>query len=121
MVRKNQLVLALLGLLLFSALAWGLYASIEFYDRTIRENWSKEAVYNPYLAAEQFLQKSDIEVIEADSLVTFDSLNHRPWLQPSDLRKDGESEKSHHAKPCALPTCGESRSKPWRTAHVLTQ
>lgn len=76
MARNSQFMYGFLGLLLVSIVAWGFYASIEFYDETKRTKWSKQALYNPYLAAAQFLQKSDIEVIEADSLINFSSLDN---------------------------------------------
>jgi len=73
MTRNSQIIYGLLGAILLSALAWGFYASIEFYDEKVRAKWSKQALYNPYLAAEQFLQKSELEVIEADSLIKLSS------------------------------------------------
>ena len=76
MARNNQFVLALLGLIFFSILAWGFYASIEFYDETVPAKWSKRALYNPYLAAEQFLQKSKVEVFQADSLIKLESFDN---------------------------------------------
>ena len=43
--------------LLAVLLGWGLYSSIEFYDETIQSSWSREALRNPYLAAQQFLRQ----------------------------------------------------------------
>jgi len=76
MARNSQIIYSLLGLIALSALAWGFYASIEFYDKAAHTKWSKQALYNPYLAAEQFLQKSAIDVIEADSLIKINSLKN---------------------------------------------
>ena len=55
-------------------LAWGLYASIEFYDETVESGWSTEAIRNPYLAAQQFIRQSGIGVEDVDSLVALESL-----------------------------------------------
>jgi len=74
MSRTRQVTYTLLGILLLMACAWGLYQSIEFYEDTEKSQWSIQALRNPYLAAQQFLQASDIEVTEADSLLRLDSL-----------------------------------------------
>ena len=74
MGQTKQIAYAILGGLLLIACAWGLYQSIEFYEETEKSQWSLEALRNPYLAAQQFLQASDIEVTEADSLLRLDSL-----------------------------------------------
>ena len=74
MSRNNQIIFSILGSLLLMACAWGLYQSIEFYEDTEKTQWSIEALRNPYLAAQQFLQASEIEVTEADSLLRLDSL-----------------------------------------------
>ncbi len=70
----RQVTYSILGILLLVACAWGLYQSIEFYEDTEKSQWSIQALRNPYLAAQQFLQASDIEVTEADSLLQLDSL-----------------------------------------------
>lgn len=76
MARNSQIIYGLLGLIVLSVLAWVFYASIEFYDEKISAKWSSQALYNPYLAAEQFLQKSEVEVIEADSLIKISSFEN---------------------------------------------
>ena len=76
MARNSQIVFGLLGLIVLSSLAWGFYVSIEFYDEKVRDKWSNQALYNPYLAAEQFLQKSGVKVIEADSLIKLNSFEN---------------------------------------------
>ncbi|MDH5356318.1 MAG: DUF4350 domain-containing protein, partial [Gammaproteobacteria bacterium] len=57
-----------------ATLGWALYQSIEFYEETVETPWSLEARRNPYLAAQQFLQRSGIEVTEADSLIHLNNL-----------------------------------------------
>jgi hypothetical protein len=56
-------------------MAWGLYLSIETYEETEHSEWSRKALYNPYLAAQQFMAQSDFEVIDVDSLVKLNQLN----------------------------------------------
>lgn len=64
----------LLALLLLGAFAWLLYHAIEFYEETEQSGWSIDALRNPYLAAELFMQASDIEVGNIDSLARLDRL-----------------------------------------------
>jgi hypothetical protein len=64
-----------LGLILIIFLGWGLYSSIEFYDETEQSAWSLNALRNPYLAAQQFIQESGLKAVEADSLIGLDSLD----------------------------------------------
>jgi len=64
----------LAGLVVTGLLLWGLYASIEFYQEEAKTGWSLEAYRNPYLAAQQFMSRSGIEVIDAGSLAKLDTL-----------------------------------------------
>ena len=66
-----RLLVALLGL---GLIAWALYANIEFYDEEVKSGWSLEALRNPYLAAQQFVERSGIAVTDADNLNRLDSL-----------------------------------------------
>ncbi len=66
--------LILLGIAL-ALLGYGLYLSIEFYEETVETRWSPEALRNPYLAAQQFMTRSGIDVVDADSLLELDSLD----------------------------------------------
>lgn len=65
-------------------LLYGLYSSIEFYDETVEGNWSLQALVNPYLAAEKFIESSGIEVTGAVSLAKLDSLDGITTLFISD-------------------------------------
>jgi len=67
-----RLIAAIIVVLLLS---WGLYASIEFYDDRVESGWTAEARHNPYLAAQQFITQSGIEVSDADSLIGLDALD----------------------------------------------
>jgi hypothetical protein len=67
-------LLLIVGLAVIAFLGWGIYSSIEFYDDTEHTSWSLKALRNPYLAAQQFMQQSDIDSVEADSLVGLDTL-----------------------------------------------
>ncbi len=75
MSRSKQVVYTLFAGLVLASLLWGLYLSIEFYEETEKSQWSLKALRNPYLAAQKFLQASDIEVVEVDSLIKLDSLD----------------------------------------------
>ena len=74
MTRSSQAIYGFLGALLLATIAWAFYQSIEFYEETIETPWSVEARRNPYLAAQQFLQRSEVKVIDADSLIELESL-----------------------------------------------
>ncbi len=74
MTRSSQATYTLFGALLMAAMAWALYLSIEFYEETVETPWSLEANRNQYLAAQQFLQRSGVEVTDADSLIRLKSL-----------------------------------------------
>lgn len=74
MTRNSQIAYTLLGVFVLATLAWAFYLSIEFYEDTVETPWSLEARRNPYLAAQQFLQRSGVEVTEADSLIHLNNL-----------------------------------------------
>lgn len=74
MTRSDFSPRLLVGLLGLALLAWALYSNIEFYDEEVESGWSLEALRNPYLAAQQFFERSGIPVIDADSLDKLDSL-----------------------------------------------
>ena len=76
-----RLVVGLVALVL---IGWFLYYSIEFYEETEESQWSLEAFRNPYLAAELFMQRSDIEVTDVDSLARLDELTNIGTLFFSD-------------------------------------
>ncbi len=65
---------SIVGLAFIAFLGWGLYSSIEFYDDTEQSAWSLQALRNPYLAAQQFIQQSGIDTVEADSLIGLNTL-----------------------------------------------
>ena len=68
-------LLAIVGLAIVVVLAWGVYSSIEFYEESEQTPWSLRALRNPYLAAQQFMQQSGINSVEAASLVGLDTLD----------------------------------------------
>lgn len=59
---------------MLALVAWGFYHSIEFYEETEHSSWSPQALRNPYLAAQQFMQQSGIDVTDVDSLIKLDRL-----------------------------------------------
>lgn len=85
MARPSPLIL--LGLLLLALVGGGLYYSIEFYDESEESSWSLKALTNPYLAAQQFMTSSDIEVTDVDSLVKLDQLDGLGTLFFSDANQ----------------------------------
>jgi hypothetical protein len=76
-----------LGLVLLALIGWGLYSSIEFFEDTEHSGWSKAALRNPYLAAQQFMTRSGIAVTDVDSLARLDELGGLGTLFFSDARQ----------------------------------
>ncbi len=76
-----------LGLVLLALGGWGLYMSIEVYYETEHSGWSREALYNPYLAAQTFMNESGIEVTDVDTLVKLDQLDGLGTLFFSDANQ----------------------------------
>ena len=70
----NVQLKALLLIALSAVLGWLIYSNIEFYQEKEKTPWSAEAISNPYLAAQYFLQQAGIQVTQADSLLTLDQL-----------------------------------------------
>jgi len=87
MTRNSVASLLVLGLLLLALTGWGLYHSIEFYDETEHSRWSREALRNPYLAAQQFMARSGIGVTDVDSLARLDRLEGLGTLFFSDANQ----------------------------------
>ena len=84
MTRNSRLLLLLAGLVLLGLSVWGLYQNIEFYEDTEHSSWSSKALHNPYLAAQQFMERSGIEVIDVDSLARLDRIDDLSTLLFSD-------------------------------------
>jgi hypothetical protein len=84
MTRNSSLLLLLAVLVLVGLSAWGLYQNIEFYEDTEHSSWSSKALSNPYLAAQQFMERSGIEVIDVDSLARLDRIDDIGTLLFSD-------------------------------------
>ena len=87
MKRNRVPVRPLLGLILIAVLGWVVYASIEFYDETQQSGWSTEALRNSYLAAQQFMARSGIEVTDVDNLSRLDELGSIGTLFFSDANQ----------------------------------
>jgi hypothetical protein len=73
--------------LLLGLIAWGLYLSIETYEESEHSGWSREALYNPYLAVQQFMAQSGFAVIDVDSLVKLNQLDGLGTLFFSDANQ----------------------------------
>ncbi len=86
MIRNSVMLKYLLSVILAGLVAWGLYASIEFYEETEESGWAEEALRNPYLAAQRFMAESGIEVTDVDSLAKLDQLSNLGTLFFSDAR-----------------------------------
>ena len=87
MTRNSVSSLLLLGLVLLGLVIWGLYVSIESYEETEHSSWSSEALHNPYLAAQHFMEQSGIGVTDVDSLVKLDQLDNLGTLFFSDANQ----------------------------------
>ena len=84
MTRNSVSLLLALGLVLLGLIIWGLYISIESYEESEHSSWSSEALRNPYLAAQHFMEQSDIAVTDVDSLLKLDQLDKPGTLFFSD-------------------------------------
>ena len=87
MSRSRVSVKLPLALILLGLIGWLFYANIEFYEETETSSWSVEALRNPYLAAQQFMTRSGIEVTDVDSLARLDELNSVGTLFFSDANQ----------------------------------
>ena len=87
MTRNSVSPLLLLGLILLGLVFWGLYLSIESYEETEHSSWSSEALRNPYLGAQHFMERSGIGVIDVDSLLKLDQLDNLGTLFFSDANQ----------------------------------
>ena len=87
MTRNSFSSLLLLSLVLLGLVIWGLYVSIESYEETEHSSWSSEALHNPYLAAQHFMEQSGIGVTDVDSLVKLDQLDNLGTLFFSDANQ----------------------------------
>ena len=87
MTRNSISPVMIIAPLLLGLIAWGLYSSIETYEQTEHSGWSREALYNPYLAAQQFMTQSGIEVTDVDSLVKLEQLDGLGTLFFSDANQ----------------------------------
>lgn len=74
----------LLGAVLLGLLGWLLYINIEFYEETEQASWSSKALSNPYLAAQQFMERSGIDVRDVQGLGRLQELNNVGTLFFSD-------------------------------------
>ncbi len=83
----NLHVKALLLLGLAGVLAWQIYSNIEFYQENEKTPWSTEALTNPYLAAQYFLQQAGVEVKQAESLMRLDQLEGVSTVMITDVNQ----------------------------------
>ena len=82
--QARPIVLALVGAILLALAGWVIYINIEFYEETEESSWSIRALTNPYLAAQQFLEHSEIGVTEVDNLARLDEMSSLGTLFFSD-------------------------------------
>ena len=87
MTRNSVSLLLVTGLVLLGLIAWGLYVSIESYEESEHSSWSSAALRNPYLAAQHFMEQSDITVTDVDSLLKLDRLDKLGTLFFSDANQ----------------------------------
>jgi hypothetical protein len=87
MMRTSFMLKLVLGMGLLGLVSWGLYVSIEIYEETEKSSWSVDALRNPYLAAQNFMAQSDIEVTDIDRLIELDQLTNLGTLFFSDANQ----------------------------------
>lgn len=87
MDRNSVSIKLVLGLVALGVIGWLLYINIEFFEETEESGWSVDATRNPYLAAQQFMTRSDIEVTDVDSLARLDELSSLGTLFFSDANQ----------------------------------
>jgi len=68
MTRARPGIKWVLGALLLGLLGWLTYINIEFYEEKEQASWSVEALRNPYLAAQQFMERSGIVIVDVYGL-----------------------------------------------------
>jgi len=73
--------------LLMGVSGFALYNTIEFYDETIKQNWSRKALINPYLAAEQFLALRGNNVESSSRMKRLDQLPEKGTIFINDSRQ----------------------------------
>jgi hypothetical protein len=71
--KYNRIILWLIALLLLASIYWG-YRQLEWIDEEIDLGFDKDAIVNPYLAAEQFLNEQNINIRMLKSVNEFDEL-----------------------------------------------
>ena len=74
MAPTRQVLIGVIVTAILFLLGWAFYLNIEFYEETVDTPWSSRALRDPYLAARQFLERSGIAVVEAESLVDLENL-----------------------------------------------
>ncbi len=87
MIPINVATKYLPGAILIGLVAWVLYVNIEFYEETHESGWTNAALRNPYLAAQNFMAESGIEVTDVDSLARLDELSNLGSLFFSDANQ----------------------------------
>ena len=74
MGQSKQFIYSVVIVTIIGLLVWLFYHNIEFYQETEKSAWSNAAIRDPYLAAQQFLEASNVSVIEAESLLQLKTL-----------------------------------------------
>jgi len=87
MKRNSVSIRLLLGLVALGVVGWLLYINIEFFEDSEESGWSIDAMRNPYLAAQQFMTRSEIEVTDVESLARVDELSSVGTLFFSDANQ----------------------------------
>lgn len=75
MNRSSLSVRLVFAVILLALVAWLGYVSIEVYEETEESGWSIDALRNPYLATQKFMEQSGIAVTDVDSLARLNELS----------------------------------------------
>src|SRR5690606_3936192 len=70
----RKILLGLLCVGLLAVLSWFVARSLEYYEEPVNLGWSEAARRNPFLAAEQLLERQTIPVQSSDSLAVLGQL-----------------------------------------------
>ena len=65
----------LIALLVLAISVW-LYFSLEFYEKQVYKAQSREAIANPFLAAQRYLRKRGVDIQEPQERLNFDLIPH---------------------------------------------
>ena len=82
-MKKPLLLTLLVGVIGF--IVWGAMTFIETYEREVTTGYSNKAIQNPFLAAQLFLERNGVEVIEETDVLDFSLIDTNETVFLSDV------------------------------------